>query len=169
MSHRLEFFFDCSSPWTYLAFEYVQRRLEGLLRERARPLEQDREALEQARLRAVPTDEGEQRRIDAGIVPVGGDVAGDHDLHLTAREGGFGADAGKRGMLDEVPEPRGNGMMLVIRGKLHVSVGSHHRDRARTHTPARPAEVSSRLECPENRSPRALFPIEHSHTAINVC
>ncbi len=30
MQHRLEFFFDCSSPWTYLAFEYVQRRLAGL-------------------------------------------------------------------------------------------------------------------------------------------
>lgn len=30
MSHRLEFFFDCSSPWTYLAFEYVKRRVEGL-------------------------------------------------------------------------------------------------------------------------------------------
>ena len=30
MKHRLEFFFDCSSPWTYLAFEYVQRRLAGL-------------------------------------------------------------------------------------------------------------------------------------------
>ena len=30
MPHRLEFFFDCSSPWTYLAFEYVQRRLAGL-------------------------------------------------------------------------------------------------------------------------------------------
>jgi len=26
MSHRLEFYFDCSSPWTYLAFEYVQKR-----------------------------------------------------------------------------------------------------------------------------------------------
>lgn len=30
MHHRLEFFFDCSSPWTYLAFEYAQRRLAGL-------------------------------------------------------------------------------------------------------------------------------------------
>jgi 2-hydroxychromene-2-carboxylate isomerase len=30
MKHRLEFFFDCSSPWTYLAFEYVQRRVVGL-------------------------------------------------------------------------------------------------------------------------------------------
>lgn len=27
MHHRVEFFFDCSSPWTYLAFEYAQRRL----------------------------------------------------------------------------------------------------------------------------------------------
>ncbi|MGE0485698.1 MAG: 2-hydroxychromene-2-carboxylate isomerase [Gammaproteobacteria bacterium] len=27
MSHTLEFYFDCSSPWTWLAFEYVQRRL----------------------------------------------------------------------------------------------------------------------------------------------
>jgi 2-hydroxychromene-2-carboxylate isomerase len=25
MMHRLEFFFDCSSPWTYLAFESVQK------------------------------------------------------------------------------------------------------------------------------------------------
>jgi 2-hydroxychromene-2-carboxylate isomerase len=25
--HRLEFFFDCSSPWTYLAFENAQRAL----------------------------------------------------------------------------------------------------------------------------------------------
>ena len=23
--HSLEFFFDCSSPWTYLAFESVQK------------------------------------------------------------------------------------------------------------------------------------------------
>lgn len=30
MQHRLEIFFDCSSPWTYLGFEYVQRRLAGL-------------------------------------------------------------------------------------------------------------------------------------------
>jgi 2-hydroxychromene-2-carboxylate isomerase len=30
MTHTLEFFFDCSSPWTYLAFEQVQRRLAGL-------------------------------------------------------------------------------------------------------------------------------------------
>ena len=30
MSHRLEFYFDCSSPWTYLAFEYAQRRLADL-------------------------------------------------------------------------------------------------------------------------------------------
>jgi 2-hydroxychromene-2-carboxylate isomerase len=30
MSHRVEFFFDCSSPWTYLAFEAVQRRLADL-------------------------------------------------------------------------------------------------------------------------------------------
>lgn len=30
MPHRLEIFFDCSSPWTYLAFEYAQRRLAGL-------------------------------------------------------------------------------------------------------------------------------------------
>ncbi|MCZ6664472.1 MAG: 2-hydroxychromene-2-carboxylate isomerase [Gammaproteobacteria bacterium] len=30
MSHRLEFYFDCSSPWTYLAFEYSQRQLDGL-------------------------------------------------------------------------------------------------------------------------------------------
>ena len=30
MSHRVEFFFDCSSPWTYLAFEYAQRRLADL-------------------------------------------------------------------------------------------------------------------------------------------
>ena len=30
MSHRLEFFFDCSSPWTYLAFEHAQRRLADL-------------------------------------------------------------------------------------------------------------------------------------------
>ncbi|MEM7540336.1 MAG: 2-hydroxychromene-2-carboxylate isomerase [Pseudomonadota bacterium] len=28
--HQLEFFFDCSSPWTYLAFEHVQSELEGL-------------------------------------------------------------------------------------------------------------------------------------------
>jgi 2-hydroxychromene-2-carboxylate isomerase len=26
--HNLEFFFDCSSPWTYLAFEHVQRLRE---------------------------------------------------------------------------------------------------------------------------------------------
>ena len=30
MSHRVECFFDCSSPWTYLAFEYLQRRMAGL-------------------------------------------------------------------------------------------------------------------------------------------
>ncbi len=30
MSHRLEFFFDCSSPWTWLAFESALRRLDGL-------------------------------------------------------------------------------------------------------------------------------------------
>lgn len=30
MSHRLEFYFDCSSPWTYLAFEQVERRLAPL-------------------------------------------------------------------------------------------------------------------------------------------
>lgn len=30
MAHRVEVFFDCSSPWTYLGFEYVQRRLAGL-------------------------------------------------------------------------------------------------------------------------------------------
>lgn len=30
VSHRIEFFFDCSSPWTYLAFEYAQRRLADL-------------------------------------------------------------------------------------------------------------------------------------------
>lgn len=30
MTHRVEFFFDCSSPWTYLAFEYAQRRLADL-------------------------------------------------------------------------------------------------------------------------------------------
>ena len=30
MSHRLEFYFDCSSPWTYLAFENAQQRLRGL-------------------------------------------------------------------------------------------------------------------------------------------
>jgi len=30
MRHRVEFFFDCSSPWTYLAFEYAQRRLADL-------------------------------------------------------------------------------------------------------------------------------------------
>jgi 2-hydroxychromene-2-carboxylate isomerase len=28
--HQLEFFFDCSSPWTYLAFENVQATLAGL-------------------------------------------------------------------------------------------------------------------------------------------
>ncbi len=28
--HTLEFFFDCSSPWTYLAFEQIQRSTEGL-------------------------------------------------------------------------------------------------------------------------------------------
>ena len=28
--HTVEFFFDCSSPWTYLAFESVQRELDGL-------------------------------------------------------------------------------------------------------------------------------------------
>jgi 2-hydroxychromene-2-carboxylate isomerase len=30
MSHRIECFFDCSSPWTYLAFEYLQTRMAGL-------------------------------------------------------------------------------------------------------------------------------------------
>lgn len=30
MSQRLEFFFDCSSPWTYLAFESALRRLSDL-------------------------------------------------------------------------------------------------------------------------------------------
>ena len=30
MRHQLEFFFDCSSPWTYLAFETVQLRLADL-------------------------------------------------------------------------------------------------------------------------------------------
>ena len=30
MSHRLEFFFDCSSPWTYLAFESVLREIAPL-------------------------------------------------------------------------------------------------------------------------------------------
>lgn len=30
MTHRVDFFFDCSSPWTYLAFEYAQRRLAAL-------------------------------------------------------------------------------------------------------------------------------------------
>lgn len=30
MSHRLEFFFDCSSPWTWLAFEHAQRLLADL-------------------------------------------------------------------------------------------------------------------------------------------
>ena len=30
MSHRIECFFDCSSPWTYLAFEYLQTRMTGL-------------------------------------------------------------------------------------------------------------------------------------------
>ena len=29
MKHSLEFFFDCSSPWTYLAFENIQQQLEG--------------------------------------------------------------------------------------------------------------------------------------------
>ncbi len=28
--HRLEFYFDCSSPWTYLAFEHAQQLLGGL-------------------------------------------------------------------------------------------------------------------------------------------
>lgn len=28
--HRLEFYFDCSSPWTYLAFEHSQQLLKGL-------------------------------------------------------------------------------------------------------------------------------------------
>ncbi len=28
--HRLEFFFDCSSPWTYLAFEQAQTMFDGL-------------------------------------------------------------------------------------------------------------------------------------------
>ncbi|MAT65860.1 MAG: 2-hydroxychromene-2-carboxylate isomerase [Gammaproteobacteria bacterium] len=27
MTHHLDFYFDCSSPWTYLAFEYAQQRL----------------------------------------------------------------------------------------------------------------------------------------------
>lgn len=30
MGHRVECFFDCSSPWTYLAFEYLQTRMAGL-------------------------------------------------------------------------------------------------------------------------------------------
>lgn len=30
MQQRLEFFFDCSSPWTYLAFESVQKHLADL-------------------------------------------------------------------------------------------------------------------------------------------
>lgn len=30
MSHHIEFYFDCSSPWTYLAFEYIQKRTEHL-------------------------------------------------------------------------------------------------------------------------------------------
>ncbi|MBK8960992.1 MAG: 2-hydroxychromene-2-carboxylate isomerase [Proteobacteria bacterium] len=30
MRHRIECFFDCSSPWTYLAFEYLQTRMAGL-------------------------------------------------------------------------------------------------------------------------------------------
>ena len=30
MTHRIECFFDCSSPWTYLAFEYLQTRMAGL-------------------------------------------------------------------------------------------------------------------------------------------
>lgn len=30
MSHRLEFFFDCSSPWTYLAFETALKRLSDV-------------------------------------------------------------------------------------------------------------------------------------------
>ena len=29
MRHSLEFFFDCSSPWTYLAFENIQQQLGG--------------------------------------------------------------------------------------------------------------------------------------------
>lgn len=28
--HRLEFYFDCSSPWTYLAFEQAQSLFDGL-------------------------------------------------------------------------------------------------------------------------------------------
>ena len=41
MTHKLEFFFDCSSPWTYLAFESVQRELAavGLGGRLARPIE----------------------------------------------------------------------------------------------------------------------------------
>ena len=30
MTHRIECFFDCSSPWTYLAFEYLQRQVAPL-------------------------------------------------------------------------------------------------------------------------------------------
>ncbi len=30
MRHRIECFFDCSSPWTYLAFEYLQTRMVDL-------------------------------------------------------------------------------------------------------------------------------------------
>ena len=27
--HKLEFFFDCSSPWTFLAFESLQQMLKN--------------------------------------------------------------------------------------------------------------------------------------------
>ena len=30
MTHRVEFYFDCSSPWTYLAFEHALRLFEPL-------------------------------------------------------------------------------------------------------------------------------------------
>lgn len=30
MTHRLEFYFDCSSPWTYLAFEHAQQLFAGV-------------------------------------------------------------------------------------------------------------------------------------------
>lgn len=30
MSHRIECYFDCSSPWTWLAFEYLQQRTRDL-------------------------------------------------------------------------------------------------------------------------------------------
>ena len=32
--HTVEFFFDCSSPWTYLGFEQIQRTLAEPIRER---------------------------------------------------------------------------------------------------------------------------------------